>query len=226
MRKCLLLGVAAWVLATPVASAIELGPISLGFHFNPALEALDGRRSWDLSMSLGVRLAVGSSSHVEFSAMVDSAPSSLGATVVYHQDVAEPFEVGAGLNMFWQFETAETLVRTVIGSFAHATVRTGLFDDVIGEAGVSFPLVAFARQIQGWDILPLAELPALHLAGEWRGLPSSAAQGRVTLQPVILDTTQFVDPIGRLGDRLIILPTFSAYLRYLPQPVTPSGQTP
>jgi hypothetical protein len=216
MRKALLVASAVLLLVVPVADAVELGPISLGFHLNPALEAEDGQRSWGLSLSLGVSATVGASTSVELVMVVDSAPSSLGVTFSYYRRLADPFTIGAGLNMFWRFETEETLVRTVIGGFAQASARTELFTDFFGEAGLSFPLITFARQIQGWEILPLAELPALHLAGEWQGLASSGIQGRITLQPVVIDTTQFEDPIGRISDDLLVLPTCSAFLRFLP----------
>jgi len=216
MKKVFLVAAAASLLIVPVVNAVDLGSISLGFHLNPALETEDGRRSWGLSLSLGVGATVGPSSSVEVVVLVDSAPSSLGMTFSYSQDLTGPFTVGAGLNMFWRFETEETLVRTVLGGFAHAAARTALFADFAGEAGLSFPLVTFARQIGGWEILPLAELPALHLYGEWQAIPAAAIQGRLTLQPVIIDTTRFEDPIGRITDDLLVLPTCSAFFRYLP----------
>ncbi len=216
MNKALLVASAALLLVVPIANAVEFGSISLAFHLNPALEAEDGRHAWDLSLSLGVSATVGTSSSVELVLVVDSLPSSLGATFLYYRDLADPFTVGAGLNVFWRFETEETLVRTVIGSFAHASARTDLFTDFVGEAGLSFPLITFARQIAGWEILPLTELPTIHLAGEWQGFASTAIQGRITLQPVIIDTTQFEDPIGRISDDLLVLPTYSAFLRFMP----------
>ncbi len=215
MKKTLLVA-AALLLLVPAASAVDLESISLGFHLNPALEREDGRRPWELSISLGAVAVVGTSSSVELVTVVDSLPSSLGATILYRWDLSNPFTVGVGLNMFWSFESEETLLRTVIGSFAHASAQTRLFPDFVGEVGVSFPLVAFARQIEGWEILPLAELPSVHLAGEWSGLASSAIQGRLTLQPVITDTTQFENPIGRVNDDLLVLPTYSAFLRFFP----------
>ena len=216
MMKAFVVVTAALFLMVPAASAVELGLISLGFHLNPALEAEDGQRSWGLSLSLGVGATVGPSSTVELVVLVDSAPSSLGATFSYSQTLSAPFTVGAGLNMFWRFETEETLVRTVFGSFAHASARMGSFADFLGEAGLSFPLISLARQFGSWEILPLAELPAIHLSGEWRGLTAVAIQGRLTLQPVIIDTTQFEDPIGRINDDLLVLPTYSALLRFMP----------
>jgi hypothetical protein len=216
MNKALLVAAAALLLVVPAVNAVELGTISLGFHLNPALEVEDGPRTWDLSLSLSVGAKVGTSSSVELVLVVDSGPSSLGATFSYYRHLTDPFTVGAGLNMFWRFETEETLVRTVISSFAHASARTNLFTDFVGEAGLSFPLMTFARQTTGWEILPLAELPAIHLAGEWQAFASAALQGRLTLQPVIIDTTQFEDPIGRISEDLLVLPTYSAFLRFMP----------
>ena len=216
MKKILLIASAALLLAAPVATAVELESISMGFHLNPALEAVDGQRAWGLSLSIGAGILVGASSHVEVTVFVDSAPSSLGASFTYTLDLSDPFTVGGGLNMFWAFETEETLVRAVFGSFGQASARAELFTDFIGEAGLSLPLITFIRQIRGWEILPLAELPAVHVAGEWRGIDRGGFQGRMTLQPVIVDTTQFDNPIGRVSDELLILPTYSGFLRHLP----------
>jgi len=215
MKKVLLVASAA-LLLVPSVNAVELGSVALGFHLNPALEAVDGHRAWGLSLSLGASVFVGPASSVELVLLVDSLPSSLGATFIYRSDLADPFTVGAGLTMLWSFETEETLVRTVINSFAHASARTELLAHVIGEVGLSFPLVTFARQIEGWEILPLAELPSVHLAGEWQGFSSAGIQGRVTLQPVVIDTSLFEDPIGRIGNHILVLPTYSVFLRYLP----------
>jgi hypothetical protein len=38
----------------------------------------------------------------------------------------------------------------------------------------------------------------------------------LTLQPVLVDATAFTDPIGRLTDNILVLPTISAYQRYFP----------
>jgi len=180
------------------------------------LDVDDGRRAWDLSISAGVRFDVGGSSSFELSAVVDSILSSLGATFSYAQALTEPFTIGAGLNILWRFETEDTLVQTVTGSFAHLAARQPLLADLTGEAGLSLPLVSFARGGEGWKILPLAELPAVHLAGEWNGWPASVIQGRITMQPVILDTTVFENPIGRINDSLLVIPTYSTFVRFAP----------
>lgn len=216
MKKAALAALAVPLLVVTAAHAVELGPVSLGFHLNPALEATDGVRSWGLSISLSADVFVGAESYVELTALVDSAPSSLGATVAYHRILSGPFTAGAGLNMFWSFENEATLVRTVIGSYAHAAAQAQFLPSFSGEIDLSFPLVSFARQLQGWEILPLAELPSAHLAAEWQPTNTAAIQGRLTLQPVIIDTTQFDDPIGRINDDLLVLPTYSAFLRYMP----------
>jgi hypothetical protein len=216
MKKTFLVASAALLFIVLAAGGVELGPISIGFHLTPAVQAADGQRPWDLSLSLGATAVVGTSSSVEITLVVDSIPSSLGVTFLYLRDVSSPFTVGAGLNMFWRFESETTLVRSVIGSFAHASARTSLLTDLTGEVGVSFPLITFARKINGWEILPLAELPAVHLITEWQGLPGAGVQGRVTLQPVVIDTTSLDDPVGRISDDLLVLPTYSVFLRFLP----------
>jgi hypothetical protein len=216
MKKALLVASVASLFIVHAAGGVGLGPISFGFHLTPAVESVDGQRAWGLSLSFGVTAVVGTSSGVEITLVVDSIPSSLGATFVYLRDIADPFTVGAGINMFWRFENEATLVRSVIGSFAHASARTVLLADLTGEAGLSFPLITFARTIEGWEILPLAELPAVHLIAEWRGLPYAALQGRITLQPVVTDTTLLDDPVGRISDDLLVLPTYSMFVRYLP----------
>jgi hypothetical protein len=216
MRKAVLVALAASLFIVYAAGGVELGPVSLGFHLTPAVQAADGQRAWGLSLSFGATAVVGASSSVEITLVVDSIPSSLGATFLYLRDISSPFTVGAGLNVFWRFESEAMLVRSVIGGFAHASARTSLLADFTGEAGVSFPLITLAREINGWEILPLAELPAVHLITEWQGVASVAVQGRLTLQPVVADTTLLNDPVGRISDDLLVLPTYSVFLRILP----------
>jgi len=218
MKAVLLVASVVLCLVVPTVRAVELESISLGFHLNPALEAVDGHRTWGLSLSLGASARIGSESSFEMLVLVDSGPSSLGATFVYRRDLTDPFTVGAGLNMLWMFASEDTLLRSVFGSFAHASARTDLGPDFGAEAGLSFPLITFARGLDSWEILPLAELPTLHVAGMWDGISGSEMEGRVTLQPVIIDTTRFERPIGRLNDNLLVLPTYTAFLRYVPQP--------
>jgi len=216
MKKALVIASAFLALLPLAARASELEAISLGVHLTPAVEATDGRRAWGISLSLAVSAKVGPSSVLELDLLVDSIPSSLGATLLYRHALDTPFTVGAGLNVFWRFETERTLIQTVISSFAHASARGPLSRDIDGEAGLSFPLVTFARDGTEWDVLPLAELPAIHAAGVFNGFTGAAIEGRITLQPVVIDTVQFRDPIGRITDGLLILPTYSAFLHYLP----------
>ncbi|MDD4904233.1 MAG: hypothetical protein PHX77_07030, partial [Candidatus Bipolaricaulis sp.] len=91
-----------------------------------------------------------------------------------------------------------------------------LLPSLRGDLGISLPVVTIAHSGTAWRIMPLASLPAL--AAGLTLVPTSSAEleARLTLQPVIVDTTAFDDPIGRLTDDLLVLPTGSIYLRYFP----------
>ena len=196
--------------------AVDLGPISLGLHLSPAVGVVDGHRTWDLSVSLGVVAEITSRDSMEILAIVDSRPTTLGLSVRYFYDITEPVELGGGLNILWAFSEDEMFVRTLIGSFAHAAVHGELFPQIWGELAGSLPLLTLAHVTGTWTLLPMTELPSLHLAGEWVLNQDAAWQGRITLQPVIADVLQFEDPIGRIGDNLLIIPMYSTFLRYIP----------
>jgi len=216
MKRTIVLVASLIALAAVAACAVELGPISLGLHLSPAIDAEDGQRAWDLSVSLGVVAEITMRDSMEILAIVDSRPTTLGLSVRYGYDITEPVELGGGLNILWAFSEDETFVRTLIGSFAHAAVRGELFPQIWGELGGSLPLLTLAHVTSTWTLLPMTELPSLHLAGEWVLNQDAAWQGRITLQPVITDALQFEDPIGRIGDNLLIIPMYSTFLRYIP----------
>ena len=216
MNKTLVAAITVLLIASASAGAVDLGPFSIGFHLNPAVDAGDGPRAWGLSLSFGVNATVGDASTVDMMVIVDSGPSSLGLTVRYCRRLTEPFVAGAGLSLFWAFETEDRPIQALFGVFAHAAVHGDIFNDLRGEAGTSLPLITLAHQPTGWDILPLAELPSIHVAGEWTIAEHGAVEARATFQPVIVDTSLFDRPIGRLTDELLVLPTYSAFLRYTP----------
>jgi len=198
------------------AQAVDLSSISLGLHLSPSIDTQDGQRTWDLSISFGAAAEVTGKDAFEFLAIIDSQPTTLGLTVRYCYNISDPFELGAGLNMFWAFVEEGRFIRTLIGSFAHANVQGMLLNPILGELGVSLPLLTLAHLRDGWTFLPMTELPSLHFAGDWDFGVGGTWQARVTLQPVIVDALQFTDPIGRISDNLLILPTYSTFLRYVP----------
>jgi hypothetical protein len=216
MKRAIVLAVSLAVLGLVGAHAVDLDSISLGLHLSPSIDTLDGQRAWDLSVSIGVVVDVTSQDSLDILAIIDSQPTTLGLSVRYKHAITDPFVLGGGLNIFWAFNEDETFVRTLIGSFVHGQVRRVLFDPIAGELGTSLPLLTLARSEDGWTFLPLTELPSVHITAEWLINPEAAWQGRVTLQPVITDASQFVDPIGQVTNNLLILPTYSTFLRYIP----------
>jgi len=216
MKKGILLAILLFLLSFTQTVAVELGPMSFGFHFSPAVDTEGGRRPWDLSLSFGVIARLDQSNEIEFLVIMDSSPTSLGTSISYCLSPAEPFVVGAGLNALWAFDSDWKLVGPVIGAFVHAAASGNISPDLHGAAGTSFPLVTLAPGTDGWEMLPLVELPSLFLSAEGTVADQLALQGRVTLQPVIVDTTQFEQPLGRITDDLLILPTFSTFVRFSP----------
>ena len=216
MKKGILLAILLFFLSFTPTVAVELESMSLGFHFSPAVDTEGGSRPWDLSLSFGVITRLDQSNEIEFLVIMDSSPTSLGTSISYCLSPAEPFVVGAGLTSLWAFDSDWKLVGPVIGSFVHAAASGNISPDLHGAAGTSFPLVTLAPGTDGWEMLPLVELPSLFLSAEGAVADQLALQGRVTLQPVIVDTTQFEQPLGRITDDLLILPTFSTFVRFSP----------
>ncbi len=216
MRRTLLAWAGLVVLAAIPAAALDIGPLAVGFHLTPALEAADGHRTWDLSLSFSATLQLTAGNTLEFLAMVDSKPSTLGTSLTYCHRITSVLTAGGGMTVLWPFSADDRLLKPIIGSFAHGAVRGAMATNVIGEASVSFPLITIVHRYDGWDVVPLAELPTLTVAAEYRLAESAGLQERITLQPVITDTTQLVHPVGRISDELLVLPMFSTFLRYLP----------
>jgi hypothetical protein len=75
--------------------------------------------------------------------------------------------------------------------------------------------VTFAERAGGWELLPLSELPTLYGAVDARIASAAGVQARVTLQPVITDTTALQNPIWPVSDNLLVLPMSSVFLRYV-----------
>jgi hypothetical protein len=197
-------------------SAAGLGGISLGFHLLPAVETIDGVRPWDLSLSFGIRFNIAAGSSIGLLAMVDSKPTTLGTTVEYDVRVSDSVEMGAGLTVLWPFDNAERLLKPLVETFAQAVVGGDLFPHVRGEAAISFPILTLAEMGSGWQLIPLAQLPSLAISAEADIGTYATLASRLTLQPVITNTTLLTEPIGRISDNCLILPMGSAFIRYLP----------
>lgn len=198
------------------ANASDWGSVSIGVHLNPSLERTGDRRTWDVSLSVSAVIHLDASQDIECTVMVDSGPTTLGTTVEYRYAVTPRFDVGGGLTVLWPFDANERLLAPFVESFAHGTANVPLADIATGSAGASFPVVTIAKTSEGWQVIPLSALPALSVSVSANVVTKANAEARLTLQPVIVDTTAFDHPIGRLTDNLLILPTYSGYVGYLP----------
>jgi hypothetical protein len=216
MKKALVLVVVLVVAGGSIARAVGLGPVALGFHLIPAIERQDGRRALDLSLSLGATLILSTADSIEFTAIIDSGPTALGTTVIYHRDVTDHVELGVGLTALWPITPAATFQTPLFESFAHAAVHDAVGFGLSAEAAASLPVLTVARTAERWSIIPLAELPSLSLAGDVRLAERGSLKLQLTLQPVIMDTTLLVEPYGRVTDDLLVLPMFSMFTRYMP----------
>ena len=204
------------LLLSPLVSsfAVELGPISLGIHVTPSVERTGEDRPWDAVFSLSAVADLNGRGNLEMMVITDSGLTGLGTGVTYRRSLTDPFGVGAGMLVLWQFE--EKLLHPIIGTFALAGVGDELRNGLAGRAELSFPLLTLARQFGGWEILPLAELPTIILQGNLDLGNRGGVEARVTLQPVIVDTSMLTNPTGVITDDLLIVPTLSGFVRYLP----------
>lgn len=226
MKKILCIVATIILLSPALVSAVVLESVSLGFHFIPSVEPVNGHRILDMTLSIGGSLRLDAKNSVEFMAMVDSGPSSLGTSAELAHRITDPLEAGVGLTILWPFSEESTLQWPILGTYAHAAGRAYLFRPQFWvEAAVSFPLLTLANQVGEWKLLPLAELPTLSLAADVKLASHASIQPRVTLQPVIVDTTLLVDPIGKISDDLLILPMTSVFLRYIENITTDADET-
>ncbi len=205
------------LLATSYAGgAVGLGSVSLGVHLTPTIDRVEGRRVWDLSLSVSGITQLGTADSVECTVVVDSAPTALGTIAEYRHDVTARFSAGVGVTALWSFNQDQKLLAPIVESFARATVHGAIVQPLSGEIGLSFPAVTIANPGDGWRIMPFSGLPALSASLTVAPISSAEFETHVTLQPILVDTTAFTDPIGRLTDSLLVLPTVSGYLRYFP----------
>lgn len=196
-------------------SAVQLDSFSLGFHVIPSVEPVDGRRVLDLTLSFGSTLRLDSENSIDLMVMMDSGPSSLGTNVQFNHRITDPLKAGVGFTVLWPFSEDLKLQWPILGTYAHASGRTYFYPEFWAEVAVSFPLLTLANQLDGWKLLPLAELPTLYLAADVRVVDEASLQPRLTFQPVITDTTVLERPLGRISDDLLILTMGSIFLRYL-----------
>jgi hypothetical protein len=216
MKRAMVCVLAACVLAGPAAGGVVFGPIVFGVHGIPSVEAGAGGRTWDLSLSLGLGVEFDPLNWLEVHVLTDSHLTSLGATALYHARLTERLSGGLGTTILWPLGEGQKLLQPLVEAFAHATFEHPIGSSTDGEVSLSFPMMTLARRPDKWDLIPLAELPSLSLAAVFDIAASGAVRAQVTLQPVIVDTTQLERPIGRLSDNLLVLPSLSGFALYAP----------
>jgi hypothetical protein len=215
-RAILLLAVLAIALPSAAIRAVDFGPLTVGVHLIPAVEASEEGRSWDMSLSLGIGLTLDASNRFEIFALTDSRLTSLGFTAAYFGGISDRFTAGVGLTALWPLGEGQRLLRPVIEAFAHGSTEFDLGPIFRGSVGFSFSFAAVAHRLEGWEMIALAELPSLALRGDVDLEEDNVFRGQLTLQPVVTDTTSLERPIGRVNDNLLVLPTVSGFLRFLP----------
>ena len=216
MKRAFLVAAVATAIVGATVKGAEVGPISIGVHLIPSVEAAEEVRPWDMSLSLGVGITLDGSNRFELHAVTDSQLTSLGMTALYYGRLTDRLTAGTGITILWPLGEGQTLLKPLLEAFAHATTEYWLGPIFRGEFGLSFPLLTAAYRLDEWRIIPLAELPSLSAAGEVDLADDAAFQAQLTLQPVIVDTTLLQRPIGRVGDNLLVLPSISALLRFMP----------
>jgi len=219
MKRALILSitiVAALTVVAPLAPAADLGPIIIHVHFIPGVEALETDRPWDISFSVGLGITFEDESSLEIHVVTDSHVTSLGLWGHFQARVNDNLGIGAGGTILWPITNQETFLQPVIETYARAEAvwRHDLLTR--GSAHLSFPILTLADRGDHWDIVPLASLPSLSIGGSMKFADEAALEGRLTVQPILIDTTTLTRPIGRISDQLLILPTASAGLRYMP----------
>ena len=195
--------------------AVQIDSFSIGFHFIPSVEPVDGRRVLDMTMSFGATLGLDSDNTIDLMAITDSGLSSFGISAQFTHQITEPLKAGVGATVMWPFTPEQRLDWPILGTYAHASARTHFYPEFWAETAISFPLLTLANQADGWKLLPLSELPTINLAADVSFLDAVSLQPRLTFQPVITDTTVLDRPLGRISDDLLIIPMGSIFLRYL-----------
>lgn len=215
MKTTVYVALACLLLCSSLVSAVQLDSLSLGFHLIPSVERMNGGRLLDLTLSFCATLRLDLENSIDLLAMVDSKPSSLGTSVQFNHQVTDPTNAGLGFTILWPFSGELMLQWPILGTYAHASVRTYFYPEFWGEAAISFSLLTLVNHLDRWRLLPLSELPTIYLAADIQLVDQVSLQPRGTFQPVITDTTVLENPIGRISDDLLILPMGSIFMRFL-----------
>ncbi len=216
MKRRILLTIAGLVLISSLGAVAQLDSLSLGFHLIPAVERSDAPRELGLSLSFGAVLGLDDVNSLDVMVLLDSGLTSLGASVQYNHHISANLESGGGLTILWPFSEERGLQWPILGAFLHTGVRTAFFPELVGAASLSLPVLTLANNSDGWSLLPLSELPSLALSLEVQAVEQGWAETRLTLQPVLTDTTRMSNPLGRVSDDLLVLPMGSLFLHYVP----------
>ena len=216
MKRALILGLAVVAALTTVAQAADLGPIIINAHFIPGVEATGEDRPWDVSFSFGLGITFEDESNLEIHVVTDSHVTSLGLWGHFQARVTDNLGIGAGGTILWPVANQETFMQPVIETYARAEAIWRPDPLTRGSADLSFPILTLADRGDHWEIVPLASLPSLSVGGATQFADDAALEGRLTVQPILIDTTTLTRPIGRISDQLLILPTASTGLRYMP----------
>jgi len=165
MKRALLFTSALIVAVAPAAMAADFGPIIIGAHFIPGVEATSSGRPWDFSISFGVGIEFDEQNSAEVHVVTDSHVTSVGLWGHFETLINERFGVGAGGTILWPIANQETFLQPVIETYARASVQWDSGAVTSGDLDVSFPIVTLADRGDHWDVIPLASLPSVSAGG-------------------------------------------------------------
>lgn len=203
------------MLASFGAVGLDLEMIKFSIALAPPLDQGAQSPSWSVAFAFGAGWRVAEGSLLEVSLASDAELRTPSATVLFRQALEEPFRLGVGTAVHW-FPGRENY-GPVVAVLMSAGVETPGGSAVTAGAETYFSPLTFSLDSGGWSASLVAGLiPAFSVYGEIEAADHARAGARLTLQPLMLDTTQFARPVGRITDHLLLVPTFSGNLQYLP----------
>jgi len=210
MRIAAVLGLMV-LLASGSAVSLEVAELRFSTTLWPALEQIEETRPWHVGFSTSLALNVSPEDQVVIVLSSDVHLASPSITARYCRTIAGQFTAGGGLTvtLFPQSDGVGPRIDLFAsGSAFHAATRLRT------EAEAILPILFIWHDAAGWTTQAALALPSLTLSGAARLADQAWVGGRLSLRPMLMDTTVLENPVGRITSNLLLLPGFSGFLIY------------
>jgi hypothetical protein len=203
-------------LVSSAALAVDFAGIAFSVTLTPVVDRSSDSAPWRVDFTLSTDWRLDGRNSLRLSGSSDSNLTHPEIGLRWLTMPTDAVYVGGGCRFTWATDSGSDY-GSAFSFFASAATEAAFGASTQGQAELRLDLASVSQGDQGWEIRALPSgLPSLRL----EGIFSLSAQGgfaaAVLFQPVFVDVTSLTHPVGVVNDHLILLPSFSADLLYLP----------